>query len=92
MSKPRAPTDVELVLFYMALFHEGQTPADPETLFAGAYISVHDDYITGCPGYSGPVAVIIWDASPHTISVLTIKTKAADENDVDVWESKTREL
>jgi hypothetical protein len=40
-------------------------PEDCMLFECGAYFP---DYCTGCVGYSGPLVVIVWDASPGAVS------------------------
>ena len=46
---------------------KGQTmPADP---FEDGHCYVLDKYMTDCPGYAGPVGIVIWRGSPNWVTI-----------------------
>ena len=52
--------------------------------YLGLDIYVREDYITGGPGYTGPVWMIHWDGDPRYISVLTFHGKSIEWHDLGV--------
>lgn len=50
----------------------------------GLDVYVREDYITGGPGYTGPVWLIHWDGRPEYISVLTFGAGMVDFHDLGV--------
>lgn len=66
MAKIRMATPEEeaaLILAFAAKWHLGKEDCE------GVAIYIREDYITGGPGYAGPVAIFHWDGSPEYVDV-----------------------
>lgn len=53
--------------------HFGQTHDEVADMLESAEIFIKEDYMTGGPGYCGPVYIILWDGGPGCVTVLTRK-------------------
>jgi hypothetical protein len=61
---PRKPIDAEKKELVDFLLRENAADEGEETIkgyVEDAYIAVFDDYVTGSPGYSGKVMVVVYD-------------------------------
>lgn len=79
--KPREPNEgeradlMECARLYWGL-KEDEMPPD-------GYIAIFDHYMTGCPGWAGKTAVIIWDGAPQYLDSAIFedgKWKMLDKN------------
>jgi hypothetical protein len=52
---------------------EGQELEDMARVVECSAVAVFDDYVTGGPGYSGKVMMVVWEASPSIYDVYTWK-------------------
>lgn len=43
---------------------------DADAGLPGCEIYIRENYITDCPGYHGPVAIVHWNGAPEYINVL----------------------
>jgi len=70
--KPRIPTSAEKQELANLLISEaGYEQDEIAGIIESSAVAVFDDYITGGPGYSGKVMVVVWEASPSIFNVYT---------------------
>ena len=72
--EPRKPTKTEkqdLTRYQTNV--SGQETEDMGRIVESSSVAVFDDYITGGPGYSGKVMMVVWEASPSIFDVYTWK-------------------
>ena len=63
--QPRIPTMQEKKeLIDYLVKHDNFAAEDIEDTVNCAYIAIFDDYVTGGPGYSGKVMVVVYDGDP----------------------------
>jgi hypothetical protein len=72
--EPRKPTKTEKqeLIRYQANI-SGQELEGMGRIVESSAVAVFDDYITGGPGYSGKVMMVVWEASPSIFDVYTWK-------------------
>lgn len=46
---------------------------------------VIEGYITGCPGYAGPVGVIVWDGAPGYVDTFVREILGRDESNHPIY-------
>ncbi len=63
---PRAATAEELRDIAAANSSHHRLAADEE--WPPEWVAVFDNYITGGPGYAGPVIVVVWDVGPNCVT------------------------
>ena len=69
--RPRAPTPQENKdVHEAARRYWGLTQ---EEMPGQGYVAIFDHYITGCPGWAGRTALILWDGSPSYVDTAIFK-------------------
>lgn len=77
--EPRKPTEAEkkeLIKYHIEDDNWEDETAEP--VVGGAYIAVFDDYVSGGPGYSGKVMVVVYDGDPS-------------QTETYIWQRETNE-
>ena len=70
--QPRRPTRQEIddLIFHTYDSYSGDLAVEEvKGLVEAAYVAVFDGYITTCPGYTGKIMLVVWEASPDLYQV-----------------------
>lgn len=69
---PRAPTAAELAdIVFAAAYTYGTTASEAGEILESARVAVFDHYVTDCPGYTGPVALVLHSGGPELVDSVT---------------------
>ena len=72
MMEPRKPTSEEKQELANLLISEaGYEQEEIAQIIDSSAVAVFNDYVTGGPGYSGKVMMVVWEASPSVFNVYT---------------------
>jgi len=66
---PRAPNTKEKYELVQYVVNQGHDEEDAKLHLEGTAIAVFDNYMTGSPGYTGKVMMVIWDGAPSFYEV-----------------------